>query len=105
MSAGGRVLVVGAGIAGLATALRLRRSGWDVVVVERAAGLRGGGHVLHPVAGRRRRQGRRLRNLFISPNTISPQARLQLIRLPNSRVTSGLARQILGVPKTGTEKR
>ncbi|GAB3460655.1 FAD-dependent monooxygenase [Streptomonospora sediminis] len=46
MSADGRVLVVGAGIAGLAAALRLRRSGWDVVVVERASGLRGGGYVL-----------------------------------------------------------
>lgn len=48
-----RALVVGAGIAGLATALRLRRSDWDTVLVERAAGsadlgfpraLRGIGH-------------------------------------------------------------
>lgn len=42
-----RALVVGAGIAGLATALRLRRSGWDVVVVERAPALRGGGYILN----------------------------------------------------------
>lgn len=33
-----RALVVGAGIAGLATALRLRRSDWEIVLVERAAG-------------------------------------------------------------------
>ncbi|MDX8052334.1 FAD-dependent oxidoreductase [Lentzea sp. BCCO 10_0798] len=48
-----RALVVGAGIAGLATALRLRRSDWDVVLVERAeqsqdlgfpCALRGIGH-------------------------------------------------------------
>ncbi|MGP4015787.1 FAD-dependent oxidoreductase [Saccharopolyspora sp. 5N708] len=47
MPFGRRVLVVGAGIAGLATALRLRRNGWDVVVVERAPRLRGGGYLLN----------------------------------------------------------
>jgi 2-polyprenyl-6-methoxyphenol hydroxylase-like FAD-dependent oxidoreductase len=40
------VLVVGAGIAGLATALRLRRSGWRVLLVERAPALRGGGYMI-----------------------------------------------------------
>lgn len=39
-------LVVGAGIAGLATALRLQRSGWQVTVVERADGLRGGAYMI-----------------------------------------------------------
>ena len=41
-----RVLIVGAGIAGLATALRLRRSAWDIVLVERASSLRGGGYMI-----------------------------------------------------------
>ena len=40
------VLIVGAGIAGLATAVRLRRSGWRVTLVERAPALRGGGYMI-----------------------------------------------------------
>ncbi|MEV0354679.1 FAD-dependent oxidoreductase [Nocardia sp. NPDC050697] len=43
----GRVLVVGAGIAGLATALRLRRAGWEVVVIERAPARRSGGYLVN----------------------------------------------------------
>jgi 2-polyprenyl-6-methoxyphenol hydroxylase-like FAD-dependent oxidoreductase len=45
-SAPRRALIVGAGIAGLATALRLRRSEWDIVLVERAPSLRGGGYMI-----------------------------------------------------------
>jgi 2-polyprenyl-6-methoxyphenol hydroxylase-like FAD-dependent oxidoreductase len=44
---GRRALIVGAGIAGLATALRLRRSGWETVIVERAPRLRGGGYMIN----------------------------------------------------------
>ncbi|MQA83007.1 MAG: FAD-dependent oxidoreductase [Streptosporangiales bacterium] len=40
------VLIVGGGIAGLATALRLHRSGWKVTLVERAPSLRGGGYLI-----------------------------------------------------------
>lgn len=39
-----RALVLGAGIAGLAAALRLERSGWDVGLRERAKGRDAGGH-------------------------------------------------------------
>lgn len=38
MSAGGRVLVVGAGMAGLARAGRSQSSSWNVMVVERVGG-------------------------------------------------------------------
>ncbi|MEV7228151.1 FAD-dependent oxidoreductase [Polymorphospora sp. NPDC051019] len=44
---GKRVIVVGAGIAGLATALRLARSGADVLVIERAPHRRGGGYMVN----------------------------------------------------------
>ncbi len=41
-----RALIVGAGIAGLATAWWLERAGWDVLVVERAPGFRAGGYMI-----------------------------------------------------------
>ena len=41
-----RVLVVGAGIAGLTLALCLERNGHEVVVVERSPSLRSGGYML-----------------------------------------------------------
>ncbi|UJW29613.1 FAD-dependent oxidoreductase [Saccharothrix sp. AJ9571] len=43
----GRVVVVGAGIAGLAAALRLHRAGRDVLVVERAPGRRSSGYMVN----------------------------------------------------------
>ncbi|BBY58360.1 FAD-dependent monooxygenase [Mycolicibacterium sarraceniae] len=42
----GRVLVVGLGISGMATAIRLRGLGWETVVVERAPGRRTGGYFI-----------------------------------------------------------
>ncbi|MEU8148760.1 FAD-dependent monooxygenase [Nonomuraea sp. NPDC048901] len=42
----GRALVVGLGIAGIATALRLRQVGWEPVLVERAAARRSGGYFI-----------------------------------------------------------
>ncbi|WP_112135572.1 FAD-dependent monooxygenase [Glycomyces dulcitolivorans] len=41
-----RALVVGLGIAGMATALRLRQIGWEPVVVERAPARRSGGYFI-----------------------------------------------------------
>ncbi|WP_419702634.1 FAD-dependent oxidoreductase [Promicromonospora sp. NFX87] len=41
-----RAVVIGAGIAGLSTALRLRQAGWDVVVVERTPSRRSGGYAV-----------------------------------------------------------
>ncbi|MFE3188358.1 FAD-dependent oxidoreductase [Nocardia sp. NPDC059240] len=42
-----RALVIGAGIAGLAAALRLHQHGWDVVVLERAPSRRSSGYLLN----------------------------------------------------------
>jgi 2-polyprenyl-6-methoxyphenol hydroxylase-like FAD-dependent oxidoreductase len=42
-----RAVIVGAGVAGLATALRLGRDGWDTVVVERAPSRRPGGYIVN----------------------------------------------------------
>src|SRR5919205_2208766 len=41
-----QAVVCGAGIAGLASAYFLARKGWDVLVVERAAGLRTAGYMI-----------------------------------------------------------
>jgi len=42
-----RAVIVGAGIGGLATALRLGRDGWDTVVVERAPARRSSGYLVN----------------------------------------------------------
>ncbi|WP_030911144.1 FAD-dependent monooxygenase [Streptosporangium amethystogenes] len=41
-----RAIIIGAGIAGLATALRLHQIGWDSLIVERAPQRRGGGYAV-----------------------------------------------------------
>ncbi|MGW2162031.1 FAD-dependent oxidoreductase [Nonomuraea sp. NPDC001699] len=41
-----RAVIIGAGIAGLATALRLHQIGWDTLIVERAPARRGGGYAV-----------------------------------------------------------
>ena len=42
----GRVLIVGLGISGMATALRLHRLGWQPVIVEKAPARRTGGYFI-----------------------------------------------------------
>ncbi|MFF2083121.1 FAD-dependent oxidoreductase [Nocardia sp. NPDC058176] len=46
-----RAVIAGAGIAGLATALRLHRAGWQVLVVERAPGRRSSGYLVNLLGG------------------------------------------------------
>ncbi|MFJ2032231.1 FAD-dependent oxidoreductase [Streptosporangium sp. NPDC087985] len=41
-----RAVIIGAGIAGLTAALRLRQTGWDPLVIERAPARRSGGYAL-----------------------------------------------------------
>ncbi|MGV9773131.1 FAD-dependent monooxygenase [Streptosporangium sp. NPDC003464] len=41
-----RAIIIGAGIAGLATALRLHQIGWNTLIVERAPQRRGGGYAV-----------------------------------------------------------
>ncbi|MEV0615396.1 FAD-dependent monooxygenase [Nonomuraea sp. NPDC050404] len=41
-----RAIIIGAGIAGLATALRLHQIGWDTLIIERAPERRGGGYAV-----------------------------------------------------------
>lgn len=43
----GRVVISGAGIAGLAAALRFRQAGWEPLVVERSPARRSGGYMLN----------------------------------------------------------
>ncbi|MGW6054377.1 FAD-dependent monooxygenase [Streptomyces sp. NPDC055189] len=43
---GGRALVVGLGISGIATAVRLRQIGWEPVIIERAPARREGGYYI-----------------------------------------------------------
>lgn len=46
MTTTNRAIIIGAGIAGLAAALRLHQAGWQPVVIERAPGQRGGGYAV-----------------------------------------------------------
>ncbi|MFB8003698.1 FAD-dependent oxidoreductase [Nocardia sp. NPDC056000] len=46
-SSGKRAIIVGAGIAGLAAALRLHQQGWDIVVIEHAPSRRSSGYLLN----------------------------------------------------------
>ncbi|WP_026930984.1 FAD-dependent oxidoreductase [Glycomyces tenuis] len=46
-----RAIVVGAGIAGLAAAMRLHRAGWQVLIAERAPARRSSGYMLNLVGG------------------------------------------------------
>jgi 2-polyprenyl-6-methoxyphenol hydroxylase-like FAD-dependent oxidoreductase len=55
----GRVLVVGMGISGIATAARLHRAGWTPVIVERAPARRSGGYFV-ALFGAGREAARRL---------------------------------------------
>lgn len=62
-----RALIVGAGIAGLATATRLHAAGWEPIVVERAAGRRTGGYFV-ALSGVGRHAAQRLGSVDLMPD-------------------------------------
>ncbi|MFG1899268.1 FAD-dependent monooxygenase [Micromonospora carbonacea] len=67
---GKRALIVGLGIAGISTAIRLRSIGWEPVIVERASARRGGGYFLG-VFGAGQDAARRLNILDAIPDRVA----------------------------------
>ncbi|CAM3939724.1 FAD-dependent monooxygenase [Kibdelosporangium persicum] len=80
----GRVLIVGMGIGGLATAARLHRAGWTPVLVERAPQRRSGGYFV-ALFGAGQAAARRLGILDQVPNRASPLPGLSIDRKGGTR--------------------
>ncbi|WP_086666116.1 FAD-dependent monooxygenase [Lentzea kentuckyensis] len=80
----GRVLVVGMGISGLATATRLHRAGWSPVIIERAPGRRSGGYFV-ALFGAGQAAARRLGILDHVHDRTSPLPGLSIDRRGGSR--------------------
>lgn len=68
-----RALVVGLGISGTASALRLHRAGWDVVVLEKAHERRRGGYFI-ALFGTGLAAAERLGIADAVPNRVAPEA-------------------------------
>ncbi|GAA2673665.1 2-polyprenyl-6-methoxyphenol hydroxylase [Actinosynnema pretiosum] len=84
-----RVLVVGAGITGLATAGRLRRAGWTPVLVERSATRRSGGYFI-ALFGAGHAAARRLGVLDHLHDRTAPRPPLEIDRSGGSRPGFGM---------------
>ena len=87
----GRVLIVGAGIAGLATAIRLRQLGWEPTLIERAPARRTGGYFIATM-GTGQAAARRLGILDALPDrTPSPGSKMfDVNRSGTMRRTTGI---------------
>ena len=81
---GRRALVVGLGVSGMATALRLQKSGWETVIVERSPGRRTGGYFI-AVFGSGRSAAQRLGILDGMHDRSSSGRHLDLDRHGNAR--------------------
>ncbi|MFD7658422.1 FAD-dependent monooxygenase, partial [Actinosynnema sp. NPDC059797] len=79
-----RCLVVGLGISGLATAIRLRQAGWEPVVVERAPGRRPGGYFV-ALFGAGRAAARRLGFDHAIPDRSVPGGRTFVVSRDGAR--------------------
>jgi 2-polyprenyl-6-methoxyphenol hydroxylase-like FAD-dependent oxidoreductase len=88
-----RVLVVGLGISGIATALRLRQIGWEPVVVEKAPARRTGGQFV-AVFGAGQAAARRLGILDrMNDRTVAGGSAFYVDRVGNRRRTPSFADQ------------
>lgn len=86
---GRRALVVGLGVSGMATAVRLRQIGWDPVVIEKAPGRRSGGYFVM-VFGAGRASAERLGILDEMPDrSAAGGAHFEIDRLGNRRRAVG----------------
>ncbi|MDX6295110.1 MAG: hypothetical protein QOH50_4185 [Kribbellaceae bacterium] len=86
---GRRALVVGLGISGIATAVRLRQVGWDPVVIEKAPGRRSGGYFV-AVFGAGRAAAERLGILDKMPDRAALEGtHFEIDRLGNRRRAVG----------------
>ncbi|MBY8861105.1 FAD-dependent monooxygenase [Nocardia sp. CA2R105] len=79
-----RVLVVGMGISGIATAARLHRAGWDPVIIERSPERRSGGYLV-ALFGAGKAAARRLGLLEHLHDRASSQPGLDIDRTGNAR--------------------
>src|SRR4051794_28843871 len=84
----GRALVVGLGISGMATALRLRQIGWTPVIVERSPGRRTGGYFV-ALFGGGRPPAERLGILERLQNRLPTGASYEIDRAGNRKVGLG----------------
>ncbi|WP_245633910.1 FAD-dependent monooxygenase [Amycolatopsis jejuensis] len=84
----GRVLVVGMGISGTATAARLHRAGWTPVIVERAAARRSGGYFVL-LLGVGKKAAQRMGFLGAMHNRAPVKPHLDLDRKGRARTASG----------------
>jgi len=95
---GRRVLIVGLGISGIATALRLHRIGWEPVIIERAPERRKGGYFI-ALFGTGQASAKRLGVLEAMGNRTHPQSRTYEIDRANRRSKGRSFADLPGEPR------
>lgn len=95
---GRRVLIVGLGISGIATALRLHRAGWEPVIIERAPERRKGGYFIG-LFGTGQASARRLGVLEAMGNRKHPQSMTYEINRANRRSKGRSFADLPGEPR------
>ncbi|WP_438022415.1 FAD-dependent monooxygenase [Sorangium sp. So ce233] len=95
---GRRVLIVGLGIAGIATALRLHRAGWEPVIIERAPERRKSGYFI-ALFGTGQASSRRLGVLEAMGNRKHPQTKTYEVDRANRRRKGMTFADVPGEPR------
>ncbi|MDC3961880.1 FAD-dependent monooxygenase [Polyangium jinanense] len=95
---GRRVLIVGLGIAGIATALRLHRAGWEPVIIERAPERRKGGYFIG-LFGTGQASAKRLGVLEAMGNRNHPQSKTFEVDRANRRRKGMAFADVPGAPR------